>query len=59
MSLTRTKVTCAAAAGAAAAKRMPLMGTSSRPVATRRVISMGSIPAECGACLAHFRLALN
>ena len=54
MSLTRTKVTCAAAAGAAAAKRMPLIGTSSRPVATRRVISMGSIPAECGCVLSAF-----
>src|ERR1700704_4730296 len=41
MSLTRTKVTCAAVAGCPAAKRMPLIGTSSRPVATRRVISMG------------------
>src|SRR6478735_9568135 len=54
MSLTRTKVTCAAAAGAAAAKRRPLIGTSSRPVATRRVISMGSQIGWIGLLLSAF-----
>src|SRR3977135_730053 len=48
MSLTRMKVTCAVlGAGCAPAKRMPLIGTSSRPVATRRVISMaGAVAAD-------------